>query len=178
MTDPGAGVAESLGLEDDVATAKAETGGDSPIRLLGDVCSRIAAGELDCGLIVGAEALHALARAMRDGRDPGWTDDAESAAAGALQARRQAQESAHPAEQAAGMIAPIMFYPLFESAFRGSLGSAPDAHLQWLGRLWGRFAEAAAVQPARMDRRAAERRGDLDAVGSQPAGLPSRTSSS
>jgi acetyl-CoA C-acetyltransferase len=146
--DPGGGVARSLGLRGAIATSKAATGGDSPIRLLGDVCARVQAGELDCGLLVGAEALHSLARAMRDGRDPGWTDPEEAdSGAGRDEAIRQAQESAHPVEQAAGMIAPIMFYPLFESALRGSLGADPASHLKWLGRLWGRFADVARFNP-------------------------------
>ena len=147
VPDPGAALAAELGLGAP-ETDKAVVGGDSPIRALGSVCSSVQAGELDVALICGAEALLTLARALREGRDPGWTQagggDGERGRAEAIE---QARESAHPAEQAAGLIAPIMFYPLFESVVRGAAGRDPASHLQWLGRLWGRFADVARANP-------------------------------
>ena len=124
---------------------KTLTGGTSPVLLLADACERIRRGDADVVLIGGVECFDVLMRAMKEGRDPGFAGQDEAAAPDRLVG--SAGETSHPLELAAGLIAPVAYYPLFESALRAGSGRDPAEHQEYLGRLWARFAEAAASNP-------------------------------
>ncbi len=142
--DPAALVAARLGLAP-AETLRTELGGDGPLLLLSDVATRIAAGDLDAGVICGAEALATLSRASREGREPTWTAlDAGAAPTRVLGAARQ---PASDAELAAGLIAPILVYPLFEHALWARAGGTLEDHRERLGRLWSGFSQVAAANP-------------------------------
>src|SRR3954447_2635875 len=73
VPDPGARLAEELRLSPR-ETVKSVLGGNGPIALLGDLCARIGAGELDTARLGGGEALPALIRAMRGGDPVVWPE--------------------------------------------------------------------------------------------------------
>ena len=76
-----------------------------------------------------------------EGRGTGWPQQPEGTRPDRLVGDHQ--DPSHPVELAAGLIAPITYYPLFESAVRSAAGREPAEHTSWLGRL-GRFAAVAA----------------------------------
>lgn len=59
-----------------------------------------------------------------------------------------------PAEQAVGLIAPIMIYPLFENALWARTGRTVEEERAHLGELWARFSAVAAGNPYAWARRA------------------------
>jgi acetyl-CoA C-acetyltransferase len=138
--DPGRALGEALGAlpGETVAT---HTSGTSPLDLLRDACARIAAGELRVALLAGAETV----RALQDGRYQGGPEQPE----GTKPSRILGEDRmpTHPGEEAAGLYQPVQFYPLFENALRSAAGRDPEAHLAWLGALWGRFAAVADANP-------------------------------
>lgn len=142
--DPGALLAAELGAAPR-ETVRAARGGTGPLVLLGDLCARIQAGDLDVGLVAGGEVITAFMRSVADGRPTGWPEQP----AGTAPTREVGEDRApnHPAEEAAGLLAPIFFYPLFEQAVRGAAGAAPGEHQAWLGELWSRFAAVARDNP-------------------------------
>jgi acetyl-CoA C-acetyltransferase len=144
VPDPGAVVAQALGIQPRETVVSAR-GGNGPIALLGDLSTRILAGELDVALIAGGEAVTPFMKAIKSGGQTGWPDQPE----GTPPARMVGvdREPGHPAEVAAGLIAPAFWYPLFEQALRRSLGRTRDEHQSRLGRLWARFAAVAADNP-------------------------------
>lgn len=144
VPDPGALVAEELGARP-AETVRTLTSGTGPLDLLADACAEIQAGRLDVALIAGGEAIGPFMRASREGRPTGWPEQAAGAAPTRLLGSDRA--ASHEAELAAGLLAPIHYYPWFENAVRAAAGRTPDEHREWLGRLWRRFAEVAESNP-------------------------------
>lgn len=144
VPDPGAALAARLGLEPH-ETVRSARGGTGPLELLADLCARIQAGELDVALLAGGEAVNPFMRAMRDGRPTGWPDPPGTG--GPDRVVGTDRPAGHPAEEAAGLIAPIFFYPLIESAVRGAAGRDREEHRRRLAALWDRFAAVAAGNP-------------------------------
>jgi len=144
-SDPAALVAGSLGIEPKL-TLRTELGGDGPVRLVADLCRRIQAGELDCALVCGAEALATAARAMAAGEEPaGWPALDEGAQPGVVVGDERVPHT--EAEFAANMIAPVIVYPLFEYGLWAQQGGTIEEHRGRLGRLWERFASVARLNP-------------------------------
>ncbi len=142
--DPGALVAARLGIEPR-ETLRTTLGGDGPQVLLSDVAARIAAGQLDAGIVCGAEALATLAAAMKAQREPDWPAlDPDGAPSRVLGSERF---PATDAEVAANLIAPIAMYPLFESALWAQRGGTLAEHRARLGALWARYAAVAERNP-------------------------------
>lgn len=144
VRDPGAALAAELGLQP-AETIVSARGGNGPIALLGDLASRIAAGQLDVALLAGGEAGTAFQAAMREGRDPGWGVQPDGTAP--TRTVGADRDPGDPAELEAGLIAPIFWYPLFEHAVRGAAGRTRDEHQAHLGELWLRFADVARGNP-------------------------------
>ena len=143
--DPGRRVGELLGL--DVPTLRSSMqGGNGPQLLVNVLAERIQQGALDAAIVCGAEALSTVAACMRRGEAPDWP-----AADGERRADEVLEEDAAAntdAEQAVGLIAPIMAYPLIENALRAAAGRSRDEHQALIAGLWARFSEVAADQPA------------------------------
>ncbi|WP_205699608.1 hypothetical protein [Conexibacter sp. SYSU D00693] len=144
VPDPAALLASELGIAPR-ESVRAVRGGTGPIALLGDLCAKIAAGDLDVALLAGGEVVTTFMKAASRGEDPGWPTQPE----GTAPTREVGEDRApnHPAEEAAGLLAPIFFYPLFEQAVRGAEGRGVDEHQAWLGELWARFAAVARDNP-------------------------------
>ena len=144
VPDPGSLVAEELGLKP-ATTVRTLTSGTGPIELLADACTRIQAGQLDVALIAGAESIGPFMRASGEGRMTGWPEQPVTAAPTRLLG--EDRPASNEAEQAAGLLAPIHYYPWFENAVGAAAGRNPDRHREWVAKLWRRFAEVAASNP-------------------------------
>jgi acetyl-CoA C-acetyltransferase len=160
VPDPARALAAELGI-DPRETVRSVRGGTAPLALLADACGRIQAGELDVAVLAGAEAFNPFMRAVKAGRATGWPQPPEAAEPDRIVGADR--EPSHPAEQAAGLIAPILYYPLFESAVRGAAGRDPAGHAAWLAELWARFASVAADNPHAWTR---------DVAGAEAIGTP------
>jgi acetyl-CoA C-acetyltransferase len=136
LNDPGALLAERLGATP-ARTTRSGIGGNSPQLLVNQLATQIASGGLDVALLAGAEAMASLSRFMKQGEPVPWrTESVPAERAGSSET-----------ENAAGLIAPIFFYPLLEHALRGDAGRARDEHLRHISDLWSRFSEVAAENP-------------------------------
>ncbi len=144
VPDPAAALADALGVmpRETVLSAR---GGNGPVGLLGALCEDIVAGRLDVAIIAGGEAMTPFMKAVKSGQDTGWPTQPEGTAPSRVVGVDR--EPSHPAELAAGLIAPVFWYPMFEQALRRSLGRGPEEHQERLGELWARFAAVAADNP-------------------------------
>ena len=142
--DAAALVAETLGLSPR-ATVVTSTGGNVPQRLINAHARRIARGEEDCVVVVGAEAMHAHARARRDGRDLHWPTNEPGPTTRASDDVDRVPFTDE--EYAHGLRLPVQVYPLFENARRFARGWTLEEHRDRLAQLWHHFAEVAAANP-------------------------------
>jgi acetyl-CoA C-acetyltransferase len=149
--DPGRRIAELLGTPLPALRSSLQ-GGNGPQLLVNELAARIQAGRLDAAVVAGAEALSTAARAMKEGRDLGWPAPDPARTGGEVLEPEHAANT--EAEAAVGMIAPIMAYPLIENALRLAAGRSPEEHQALIARLWSRFSEVAARQPAAWTQRA------------------------
>jgi len=144
VPDPASLLAEELRLGKP-RTVRTLTSGTGPLELLADACAEIQAGRLEVALIAGAEAILPFKRALREGEINDWpTQEPENAPTRVLGDLRPA---GHEAETAAGLLAPVHYYPWFESALGAAAGEAPEEHRERVARLWSRFAEVAVGNP-------------------------------
>jgi acetyl-CoA C-acetyltransferase len=118
-------------------------GGNMGQWLVGYYADRIAAGELDCALIAGGEA---LATQMR-GKGAGLSGVLDTATGEGPQLLGDDREPTNRTEQRHGLNLPIQIYPLFEQALRGRYGHGPAEHRQRLGELYARFNAVAVNNP-------------------------------
>jgi len=117
-------------------------GGETPQRLVNQVCERIVRGQARMALIVGAEAMASLMAARRMGVELPWTPRATP---------RRIDDEPRPGhselEGRYGASLPIRVYPLFENAMRAHMGLSLEEHRRRLGLLCARLAEVAARNP-------------------------------
>ena len=138
--DPGTPLAERLGIAPK-ETVRSARGGNGPIALLQDAAQRIADGELDAVLIAGAEAMTPYIQAVKAG-EVGQQPLPEGDPTRVVGEDRDAS---HPLEGAAGLIAPIFYYPLIEHAHRIASGRSTREHVEWIASWWSRFNDVAAA---------------------------------
>jgi acetyl-CoA C-acetyltransferase len=142
--DPAAMLAHELGVDPHQTFATAR-GGTSPVTLLGAIAADIANGDVDVALIAGGEAVTPFMRAVRAGQATGWPVQPNNTKPSRMIGTDR--EPHHPAEFAAGLIAPVFWYPVFEQALRGAQGQSPAEHTEQIARLWARFAAVAVDNP-------------------------------
>jgi acetyl-CoA C-acetyltransferase len=142
IKNPAGPLAEKLNLPgaETVITAR---GGNGPLALLGDTAEKIAGGELDVALLAGGEAVTPFMRAVKAGEATGWPDPGTEPDRTVGTDR----DASHPAEAAAGLIAPIFFYPLIEHAHRSVAGRTTEEHVDWIASWWSRFSDVAGSNP-------------------------------
>jgi len=120
-------------------------GGTTPQVLLQEAAARIARGELDVALVVGAEALDTQRRSKKAGDRypyPGRYSHPP--------ADRPAfpwEAPFHPAEVAHELFQAWLTFALFDNARRGRLGIGLDEYRAQLGAQWQRFTRVAATNP-------------------------------
>ena len=139
--NPAGEIARAIGA--DSATTVLASVGVLQQSLIGDACSRIAAGEIDSALIVGADAGYRMLRARQLGERAGERQQ-EDAPHVSLEPK---EELLHPVELHAGIRMPVALYAIIESAWRARNGLAVDQHRQQLGAMYQRFSEVAARNP-------------------------------
>lgn len=117
-------------------------GGSEPQRLLGEIATRIDAGEFELGLICGAEAISTIRAAKASGMTLDWSDDAE----------RPRDDRGIGLEDVTvpyfvnnGLASGPAVYALLEHARRGRLGLSREAYAQEMGRLFATFTDVAAA---------------------------------
>lgn len=142
--DAAALVADELGLRPR-ATVVTSTGGNVPQKLVNAHARRIAQGEEECVAVVGAEAMHAHARARREERELHWPTNEPSSTSRATDDVDRVPFTDE--EYAHGLRLPVQVYPLFENARRFARGWSLNDHRDRLARLWQRFGEVAAANP-------------------------------
>ncbi len=136
LSDPGTALAQRLGIGPS-ATMRSGIGGNGPQLLVNRLATEIAGGELDVALLAGAEAMATVTRFMRQGEPVPWHSERVPDERG----------GSSEAEIAAGLIAPIFFYPLLEHALRAEAGRAREEHLRHISELWAGFTDVAATNP-------------------------------
>lgn len=146
---PAALLARRLGL----APARTEyttIGGNSPQFLITRAAAAIAAGELDCVLVAGAEAQHS---ARIRGTVPAGHDAPTDDPTGARETLPpdpvvgDDRAGVGNVELNAGLVAPVHMYALFESVIARRAERTPPEHRAALGTLMARFTEVAARHP-------------------------------
>jgi len=144
VPDPAAVMAAELGISPR-ATVRTARGGNGPIALLGSLSERIAGGELDVALIAFAEAFTPFRAAMRGGAATDWPQQEDDVAP--TWSVGVDHDASSPAESAAGLLAPVVYYPLFEHALRATAGRTREEQRAHAARTWARFAAVAGENP-------------------------------
>jgi acetyl-CoA C-acetyltransferase len=144
--DPGALLAEGLGIEPDQVLVTT-TGGNSPQMLINATALAIGRGDLDVAVIAGADCYYTQAAARRHPDRPllPWTvqpTDTEPPTTFGSDRR-----GTTTSEEERGLDLPIHVFPLFENALRAESGRTLPEHLAVIGALWSRFSTVAADNP-------------------------------
>jgi acetyl-CoA C-acetyltransferase len=139
-------IAARVGADPRIAVL-AVVGGQTPQSLVTEAAGRIAAGEIDVALLVGAEAMstarHLLTKVPEDER-PDWSEHV----GGQLDDRGLGLETFIVPEQVEhDVLAPVVQYALFEHARRGRLGLDREAYRRDMAALFAPFSEVAAKHP-------------------------------
>ncbi|MEU6717617.1 hypothetical protein ABZ897_39645 [Nonomuraea sp. NPDC046802] len=118
-----------------------KVGGTAPHLLIGAAAAEIAAGELDCAPITGAEAL-ATRRAYRlAGEHAPWSHPASPKPPYGW------ERPPHPDELAHGLFLPVHTYPIMETARWAALGLTIEEEMRGRGRMMAPMTEVAAANP-------------------------------
>jgi acetyl-CoA C-acetyltransferase len=144
FSDPPGALARLLGAEQ-AETYLTVTGGNTPQTLVNHFAEEIARGSRSMVLLSGAEALDTLTRAARNRVDLNWGDGEDETDAPTLLWPHR--PGSNEVEQAHGMVAPIVTYPLFENALKRHYGISTEAHQRAIGELFAPFTEIASDNP-------------------------------
>jgi len=144
--DPGALLAEELGIEPDQILVTT-TGGNNPQSLVNATALAIGRGDLDVAVIAGADCHYTQTAARRHPDRPllPWTVQAADTEPPTLfgSDRRGTTRS----EEERGLDLPIHVFPLFENALRAESGRTLPEHLAHIGALWARCSSVASHNP-------------------------------
>jgi acetyl-CoA C-acetyltransferase len=145
-TNPPASLAKRLGMSPRWSVYS-EMGGNTPQYLINNLCERIARGEAELALTVGAEFLGSAMKRMTKGLSfDDWKAE-EDEDLPAPQRIGDPRRGVTDYEQRHGLDRPINIYPLFENALRArDKRSIPD-HMRRMGELFSRFSNVAADNP-------------------------------
>ena len=120
-------------------------GGNTPQQLINVLAERIARGETELGLAVGAEFLGSAMKRLTKGL--GFDDWHEDQDLPEPQRIGDPRPGVTPYEARHGLNRPINCYPLFENALRARDKRSIGDHQARLGRLFAPFTEVAAKNP-------------------------------
>lgn len=123
-------------------TFNGPVGGESPLRLLVDAASDIAAGRHRVSVVCGAEALRSRALYGAAGISPPWSDLDPQA--------RLPEAEDFVSELAAryGLAMPVDVYPLYENALRAHWGQSFEESQHESGQIGSAMSRVAAANPA------------------------------
>jgi len=140
--NPAHGVALELGIEPR-RLVTTRVGGEMPLVLVNDLAQRIADGESEVALALGANPLASMMKARKLGIELDWLDRGE----GEPELMGSTEPGTHPRESQHGLSMPPEVYPLLEHALRARRGLSPEAHVAKLGALMEPFTRVAAANP-------------------------------
>ncbi|MBS0332105.1 MAG: acetyl-CoA acetyltransferase [Proteobacteria bacterium] len=145
-TNPPANLAQALGAQPKWAVYS-HMGGNTPQQLVNTLAERIARGETDLALAVGAEFLGSAMKRLTKGL--GFDDWRAEEGAEFPEPQRigDPRPGVTPYEARHGIDRPINIYPLFENALRARDGRSVEDHQKRLGKLFAPFTEVAAKNP-------------------------------
>ena len=141
-SDPGRLVAERVGASG-ARTLLAEIGVLQQT-LLSGACRAIAEGRERVALVVGGDTRYRTQRAKATGVE---IDDTPQAGVAPDEVLRPAEGVWDDLEAASGLMMPVQFFSLMESALRFDAGLSIDAHRDRVAALWARMSEVAAANP-------------------------------
>ncbi len=121
-------------------------GGNTPQLLVNLFAEKIAAGNMEVGLIAGCEALRTQAQAQKQGVMLDWSDDTGDAP----ESLEKDKMMISGPEMAHGITFPVNVYPLYENALGAHYGRTPLEHRRDIGTLMARFSDVAAKNPYAM----------------------------
>jgi acetyl-CoA C-acetyltransferase len=116
-------------------------GGTTPQLLVNDAAEAIVAGDLDVGVVCGAEALDTVRRLKKAGERPLWSHRDREKKPFPFEA------PFHPAEVAHEVFQAYTTFALWDVARRAHLGIAPDAYRDQIGDLFAPMTKVAAANP-------------------------------
>ena len=140
-TDPARLIADNIGAPSAV-TVLAQIG-ILQQTLIGDDCERIACGDIDCALVVGGEAKF---RSLQAGIQQVVAPEIVQQVVPDVVMQPDA-DLCLDAEIAAGLLMPVGFYAIIESALRFSRGESVQHNRDQLARRYVHFSEMAAQNP-------------------------------
>jgi acetyl-CoA C-acetyltransferase len=115
-------------------------GGESPIRFLHEAALRIAAGDSEAALVVGAEAEYTVGLARKEGVQLAWAERDDTPVV-------RGTGFMHPQAVLHGVATPATAYQLFENAALSTWGQTPaQAHAE-SAALWEQYGAVAAANP-------------------------------
>ena len=135
-------VAKALGLRDTVEKLWTPAGGTSPQDLLHSIGVRIAAGEIECALICGAEAVRTRLQAIKSKTTLDWPTRPD----GVSPVRGQKPFSSE-LEVRHGLAQPVHMFPLIENALRSAYGRSAEEQIRVAATLLAANAKVAATNP-------------------------------
>lgn len=139
--EPAGALGEMLGLASG-ERLYTSVGGNTPQWLVNLTADDLAAGRIRGAVLAGAEAMHALRTAIKQGVSLPWTQGhANPRMIGDTRNANHADEWRH------GLQMPAQIYPLFEIALRARLGLTPAAHRRRIAELSASFAAVARDHP-------------------------------
>ena len=153
LKNPPASFAKALGATPRWS-AYSYMGGNTPQQVVNILCERIANGEAELGLAVGAEFLGSLMKRVKAGASfDGYGDDEQDEPLRIGDGR----PGVTPYEAAHGLNFPTNTYPLFENALRARDGRSIEDHNRRMGelarRVDGEADHGQGVQPGQCARR-------------------------
>jgi acetyl-CoA C-acetyltransferase len=118
-------------------------GGETPLVLVNQVATQIAAGDSKLAVLAGCNNLKTLRRARKEGVTLDWTKGGtgEPTLIGSRQLGSTKLEDGY------GLDGPTSIYPIFENALRAHRGLSLDTHRGRVGELMHRFTRVAAANP-------------------------------
>ncbi len=116
-------------------------GGTTPQVLVDDVATAIVHGNLDVGIVCGAEALDTRRQLKKAGEKPAWSHRDADPPPFPFEA------PFHPAEVAHEVVQAWLTFPVWDVARRAHLGVAPDEYRRRIGELMAPMTEVAAANP-------------------------------
>jgi acetyl-CoA C-acetyltransferase len=120
------------------------TGGQTNQQLVGEFASAIAAGDSQCAVIVGSEAISTVLALTAKGETPDWSE----ATGGAFEDQGfGVDELLEPALFMHGATGAIPLYALAENARRHRLGMGLEEYRREIGKLFAPFTRVAAANP-------------------------------
>ncbi len=133
-------LAEAVGI-DPRQTSYSGMSGTVPQQLVTKAAAEIAAGRLDVGVVVGAEALDTLRRLKRAGERPAWSHRDP------VKRPFPIETPFHPAEIAHEVFQAWLTFATRDVARRAHLGVEPDEYRSRIGALMAAMTDIAALNP-------------------------------